>query len=95
MIILIFIPFRGLIVKAQNRPSERTERAMKHRLRISVSREPPSMTLVRCRKVTMREKFLRLLFGEKSRVTVLVTGDTVETVSIEEIAEGGSIVGSG
>ena len=58
---------------------------MKHRLKISVSREPPSITLVHCRQVTVRERFLRLLFGEKRRVTVIVPGDSVETVSIEEL----------
>ena len=36
----------------------------------------------------MRERFLRLLFGEKRRVTVIVPGDTVETVSIEELPRG-------
>ena len=64
---------------------------MKHRLRISVSREPPAMTLMRCRKVSVRERFLRWLFGEKRRVTVIIPGDTVETVSIEELTEKGGL----
>ena len=68
---------------------------MKHSMKISVSRDPPSMTLVRCRKIPVRERFLRLLFGEKRRVTVIVPGDTVETVSIEELPEGGAADGSG
>jgi len=61
------------------------------------------MTLVRCRSVPVRERFLRLLFGEQRRVTVIVPGDTVETVSIEELPgtdtpvapERGGAVGSG
>jgi len=74
---------------------------MKHRLKISVSRDipggtgPPHMTLVHCRRVSVRERFLRLLFGEKRRVTVIVPGDTVETVSIEELPEGGVAHGNG
>ena len=63
---------------------------MKHRLKISVSRRPPAMALMRCRKVSVRERFLRLLFGEKRRVTVIVPGDTVEKVSIEELPEEGA-----
>ncbi|MCL2343199.1 MAG: hypothetical protein FWC62_04795 [Firmicutes bacterium] len=58
---------------------------MKHRLTIRVSRDPPKMALVRCRQVSVRERFLRWLFGEKRRVTVIVPGDSVETVSIEEL----------
>ena len=68
---------------------------MKHSLKISVSREPPSMALVHCRKVSVRERFLRLLLGEKRRVTVIVPGDTVEKVSIEELPEGGATDDSG
>ena len=58
---------------------------MKHRMNIRVSREPPGMALMRCRRVAIRERFLRWLFGEKRSVTVIVLGDTVETVSIEEL----------
>ena len=62
---------------------------MKHNLRISVSRDPPSMTLVHCRKIPVRERFLRLLFGAVRPLTVIVPGDTVETVCVEEVVEGG------
>ena len=63
---------------------------MKHKMKISVSREPLGMKLVHCRKVSMRERFLRLIFGEKRTVTVIIPGDTVETVSIEELPEKGA-----
>ena len=77
-------------MRAKNiEPSERKEE-MKHNLRISVSRDPPSMTLARCRKIPVREWFLRLLFGKVRPVTVIVPGDTIETVSIEELLEGES-----
>ena len=68
---------------------------MKHRLMINVSRDPPEVPLMRCRRITMRERFLRRLFGEQLRMTVIVPGDTVESVAIEELPERGVAVGSG
>ena len=62
---------------------------MKHQLKICVSRDPPEMRLVRCRRIPVRERFLRWLFGEKRGVTVIIPGDTVETVSIVEQPEKG------
>ncbi len=58
---------------------------MKHNLKISVSKKPAEGGIVRCRRVTMRERLLRHFFGEKHRVTVIVPGDSVECVSITEI----------
>ena len=37
----------------------------------------------------MRERMLRYLFGEKRRVMVIVPGDSVECVSVTELADGG------
>ena len=58
---------------------------MKHSVKISVSREPPGVALMRCRKVTVRERFLRWMLGEKRMLTVIIPGHTIETVSIEEL----------
>lgn len=64
---------------------------MKHTLQISVSKKPPEDGIVKCRHVTIREKFMRFLFGNKQRLTVIVPGDSVESLSINEISnEGGS-----
>jgi hypothetical protein len=52
---------------------------MGHRLRIDISKEPPDGGLVSCRKVDLRERLLRLLLGEKRRLTILVPGDSVIT----------------
>lgn len=60
---------------------------MKHTLRISVSKEPQGGGIVGCRHVTMRERLLRLLLGDKRRLTVIIPGDSVKTLSIVE--EGG------
>jgi len=62
---------------------------MKHKLKISISRDPPEMRILRCRRVSVRERFLRFLFGEKRMVTVIIPGDTIETVTVEELPEEG------
>lgn len=62
---------------------------MKHTLKISVSRGLPGDGIVSCRHVTVREKLLRLLFGERRRLTVIVPGDSVESLSINEVGEEG------
>ena len=66
---------------------------MGHTLKIGVSREPPNGgqsladRIVSCRRVTLRERLLRLLLGEQRRLTILVPGDSVKSLSITE--EGG------
>lgn len=62
---------------------------MKHNLSISVSGKPKDGGIVRCRRVTVRERLLRHLLGEKCSVTIIVPGDTVECVSITELPEEG------
>ena len=61
---------------------------MKHDLKISVSKKPTEDVVVRCKRVALRERLLRYLFGEKRRVMVIVPGDTVESVSITELPGG-------
>lgn len=62
---------------------------MNHRLQISVSKEPKTDGVAAIRKVDVRERFLRLLFGNKARLTVIVPGDSVEELAIREAPEGG------
>ena len=62
---------------------------MKHNLRISIRKEPSGNGFAYCRKVNLRERVLSYLLGEKRRVTVIVPGDSVECVSIQELPEGG------
>lgn len=66
---------------------------MKHNLKISVSKVPQTRGVVTCRSVNVREKFLRFLFGRKQKVTILIPGDSVEEVSISEVAGGGARIG--
>jgi len=60
---------------------------MKHMLKISVSKEPQDGGIVGCRNVTLRERLLRLLLGEKCRLTVIIPGNSVRKLCI--VAEGG------
>ena len=61
--------------------------ALKHDLKISISREPPGGGIVRCRTVTLRERLLDRLLGARHRMTILVPGDSVQRVSITEQPE--------
>jgi hypothetical protein len=72
----------------QDEPSERRGEYMNHTLRISVQKEPLDGGIVGCRKVDMRERLLRFLLGKKQRLTILVPGDSVRSLSIVE--EGGN-----
>ena len=62
---------------------------MKHNLRISVSKEPQRGRIVQCRNISIREKLLTRLLGRKQKVMILIPGNTVATVSITEVQEGG------
>ena len=62
---------------------------MKHNLKISVSKKPQTGGIVSCRSVTIRERCLRFLLGDKQKLTILVPGDTVQELAICEVEEGG------
>lgn len=66
---------------------------MKHTLKISVAKEPASGGIVSCRNVSMRERLVRFLLGEKRRVTIIVPGDSVRELAISEVMEGGNVHG--
>ena len=63
---------------------------MKHNLKISVSNEPQTGGVVRCRNVSLREKILTLLLGRKERMMILIPGNSVAELSIVEMPEGGA-----
>ena len=63
---------------------------MKHKLKISVSKQPQTGGIVTCKNLTVRERLLRFLLGDKRRVTVLIPGDSVGEIAICETKEGGS-----
>ena len=64
---------------------------MKHNLNISVSKKPSEDGIVQCRNVSLREKLLTRLLGRRERVMILVPGNSVESVCITEVPEGGVV----
>lgn len=64
---------------------------MRHTLQISVSKKPMNGGAVSVRRVSIRERLMRFLFGDTVRLTVIVPGNSVEELSIKEIAEGGLV----
>ena len=65
---------------------------MKHNLTISVSKEPKKGGIVQCKSISIREKLLTKLLGRKQKIMILIPGNTVSTVSITEVQEGGAVV---
>ena len=64
---------------------------MRHNLKISVSKEPQSGGIVQCRNVSLREKLLTRLLGRQEKVMILVPGNSVGSVCITEVPEGGAV----
>ncbi len=57
---------------------------MRHKLNVSVSREPRESGIATIRRLSVRERLMRLLLGEMRRVIVLIPGDKVEEIAISE-----------
>ena len=64
---------------------------MGHNLKISVSKKPVNRGVVSCRKVTVRERLVRFLFGNKVKLTVIVPGNSVRSISVTEVDDGGGV----
>ena len=60
---------------------------MKHTLTISVARKPKDGGIAAVRSLTVRERMLRFLLGDKRHVTVIMPGDSVEELAIREMKE--------
>ena len=68
---------------------------MNHKLKISVSKEPPKDGIVSCKKLSIKKKLFKKLFGETQKVTIIIPGDSVHDVTIREVEKGGGGVKSG
>lgn len=64
---------------------------MKQNLTISVSKKQEPGGIVNVRKVTVRERILRFLFGVPCKMTILIPGDSVAEVAIKEVVGGGAV----
>ena len=61
---------------------------MKHKLKINVSEKPGKEGVITCKTISVRERLLHFLFGEKRKVTILVPGSSVDEVTIYEAEKG-------
>ena len=57
---------------------------MTHTLGIRVEKSKRNAGVATCRNVTVREKLLRKLLGSPVKLTVIVPGDSVDSVEITE-----------
>lgn len=63
---------------------------MKHKVCINIAKPGGTPTpVVRSGTVQIRKRLLDFLFGQQVNVLVLSPGDTVQTVEIRELKEGG------
>ena len=63
---------------------------MKHQIVVSVTEsDGRKNTVLKGSKLSLPHKIMKLLFGGKQKVLVLVPGDSVESVSIKEVGAGG------
>lgn len=60
---------------------------MKHKLRIGVSNKSPKSRVVTYKKVSPEAK-VKDVIGDASKVAIIVPGDSVKSVTIEETKEG-------
>lgn len=63
---------------------------LKHKIVINVSdTEGEKTTVLRGADLTMPARILRFLFGDFTQVYLLAPGQTVESVDVKEVKEGG------
>lgn len=60
---------------------------MRYRMKVSVSNEPEKTRVFKCKRISMREKLLRWLFGSERKMLLLVPSDSVNTVTVTEEAD--------
>lgn len=63
---------------------------MAEKLKITVSKKDMSADVASCRTISIRERLLRRLFGYNRKVTILIPGDRIAQVAVEQIPEGGA-----
>lgn len=63
---------------------------MKHKVTINVADSGGKSTLLKGANLTLPTRLVRFLFGDFTHVYLLSPGQTVESVDIREIKEGGT-----
>lgn len=73
-----------LIVEGNtDKPFGKEEEDVEHRLRVKTKR-PQVERLVHVRKMRLSERIFNRLFGMSQQVTIIVPGETITTLEIEE-----------
>lgn len=63
---------------------------MKHKLKISVVNKSSKGGIVTCKKRSMKRGLFKRLFGfNPDKVTIIIPGDSVRDVTIQEVVEAG------
>jgi len=62
---------------------------MQHTMKISIAKDTGSNGIVRCQKVSLRDRVLKRLLGNSDKVMVIVPGNSVKTLAIQEVPEKG------
>ena len=68
---------------------------MNHKLKVSVSKEPPQDAVVTCKRAKLKSKLFKKLFGDSQKVTIIIPGDSVQDVTIREVEKSNGGVKSG
>ena len=64
--------------------------SLKHKVTINVAKpNGEKRSVIQSSRKTIRTRMLDFLFGKKASLLVITPGDSVETVEIKEIKEGG------
>ena len=64
--------------------------SLKHKVTINVAKpKGEKSSVIQSTRKTIRTRMLDFLFGKKASLLVITPGDSVETVEIKEIKEGG------
>ena len=64
--------------------------SLKHKVTINVAKpNGEKSSVIQSTRKTIRTRMLDFLFGKKASLLVITPGDSVETVEIKEINEGG------
>ncbi len=72
---------KGLILPLQKERNCKVN----HALQIKVTKHPRDGGVVAFRNVAIRERLLRFLLGKEAKLTVIVPGDSVSELAIQEI----------
>ena len=57
---------------------------MEHNLKISVSKKPRMSDVITCKTISIRKRLLKILFGERQQLAILIPGENVAEVAISE-----------